>query len=426
MTVRVDKNMGVDDRMAEITICSEDKSKIIHLLQKQKDHLKTNPDKATIGADGGNIEVKVGHNIDFEITSDQYWIEILQARAYEENVITLRIKPNPKPIPRSGVVRLSGKEEESFVTISQEGAEPFLKVDKIKFILDSGKGEFFIVIESNSDYKDEISSYWVKRGRVDNGRHSYIIEANEDEHERTCNITFSANGCEDVVVSVSQSGKVVSKIDFEWVDIPAGEFMMGENSRRCKPVHKVTISRSFKMSKYLVTFEQYDKFCEETNREKPSDEGWGRGSRPVINVSWLEADAFCRWAGVRLPTEAEWEYACRAGSKTTYYWGDYVGGNYCWYEDNSEGMTHPVGLRLPNKWGLYDMSGNVWEWCRDIYGNYEANHQTDPTGPQTGNERVRRGGAWNLGGSHCTSANRRKSAPVDRYNSLGFRVCAQK
>lgn len=222
----------------------------------------------------------------------------------------------------------------------------------------------------------------------------------------------------------------------EWVSIPAGTFTMGspesEVDRSSDEIqHKVTLS-AFKMSKYAVTFEQYDLFCEAAGRSKPSDEGWGRGKRPVINVSWHDAAAFADWMGCRLPTEAEWEYACRAGTTTPFNTGNNLtsnqanyNGNYP-YNNNAKGIyrgkTMPIGSFTSNAWGLYDMHGNVWEWCSDWYGNYPNTTQTNPKGPASGSYRVLRGSSWYLDANYCRSAFRGHSSPGDRDSYIGFRL----
>ena len=212
----------------------------------------------------------------------------------------------------------------------------------------------------------------------------------------------------------------------EWVDIPAGTFMMGSSSSEVDrgsdegPQHQVTLS-GFKMSKYEVTFAQYDVFCEATDRSKPYDEGWGRGSRPVINVSWNDATAFAKWMECRLPTEAEWEYACRAGTSTPFntggcissaqanYNGDYPY-SYC-IKGSYLQKTRPVGSYAPNAWGLFDMHGNVFEWCNDWYERYSSSSQTNPVGPSSGSNRVLRGGSWGGHGRYCRSAYRISNTP---------------
>jgi len=151
--------------------------------------------------------------------------------------------------------------------------------------------------------------------------------------------------------------------------LPDGVFRMGQDDSPYgdeKPAHEVAVS-TFSIGQYPVTFEEYDKFCDATERKKPSDSGWGRETRPVINISWEDAVAYCKWLSeqtgehYRLLTEAEWEYACRATSNTRYCYGDDEQrlGEYAWYSSNAGGKTHPVGEKLPNAWQLYDMHGNV-------------------------------------------------------------------
>jgi len=167
----------------------------------------------------------------------------------------------------------------------------------------------------------------------------------------------------------------------------------------------------------------------------------GDANRPVEQVSWNDATNYCaqltareRLAGrlpagwaYRLPTEAEWEYACRAGTTNRYYYGDDTGytqlANYAWYNANSGGITHPVGGKLPNRWGLYDMAGNVWEWCSDWYDDaYPGGSVTDPQGSVSGSHRVIRGGSWPNPANYCRSAQRGLSLPAAPDNRFGFRL----
>jgi len=223
------------------------------------------------------------------------------------------------------------------------------------------------------------------------------------------------------------------------VAIPGGSFSMGcVSGKDCaddeKPVHQVTLS-PFQMSATEITFEQYD-VCVAFGgcAHAPGDEGWGRGDRPVINVSWEDAQQYIQWLNqetgkqYRLPTEAQWEYAARAGSATKYSWGNEIGSN----QANCDGcgsqwdnkQTAPVGSFAANAFGLYDMHGNVWEWCQDWYGSgyYQSSPATDPQGSSSGVLRVSRGGSWNGGPSSLRSAFRGGSSPGDRYGVLGFRL----
>ncbi len=234
--------------------------------------------------------------------------------------------------------------------------------------------------------------------------------------------------------------KVFKKPTIVWVSIPAGTFTMGSPTSEVdrssdETQHQVTLS-AFKMSKYEVTFEQYDLFCDATGRSKPDDEGWGHGNRPVINVSWDDATAFAEWMGCRLPTEAEWEYACRAGTTTPFSTGNNLttaqanyNGNYP-YNNNAKGeyrqKTMPVGSFAANAYGLFDMHGNVWEWCSDWYGDYSTSTQTNPKGPSSGSSRVLRGGSWNYEAFCCRAARRNGNSPGGRYGDIGFRLVSPK
>ena len=229
----------------------------------------------------------------------------------------------------------------------------------------------------------------------------------------------------------NEDGREIFPIIPEFVAVKGGTFQMGSNSGRIdeKPVHSVTVS-DFNISKTEVTFEQYDAFCDAIGRDKPDDEGWGRGNRPVIYVDWQDAFDYCEWMSkttgktYRLPTEAEWEYAARGGSKSKGY--TYSGGNnlyaVAWYDNNSRDKTHPVAQKQPNELGLYDMSGNVYEWCSDWYGDYSSSPQTDPQGSNSEEYRVLRGGGWLHHDSGCRVAFRLGYSPDGRYNFYGFRL----
>ena len=216
--------------------------------------------------------------------------------------------------------------------------------------------------------------------------------------------------------------------------VPPGEFMMGspdtdtDADNKEKPQHRVRITRPFYLAIHEVTQAKYERVM---GRNPSAFQG--DPTRPVEQVSWHDAVEFCRRLGetegrqYRLPTEAEWEYACRAGTTTRWHFGDDVSelDQYAWYRDNSDERTHPVGQKKPNAWGLHDMGGNVWEWCADWFDEeYYANSPTDdPAGPPSGSGPVRRGGCWIYAARGCRSAYRSGGRPPDttvRY--LGFRV----
>jgi uncharacterized protein (TIGR03437 family) len=220
-------------------------------------------------------------------------------------------------------------------------------------------------------------------------------------------------------------------LNYVWV--PAGTYTMGcsAGDTECyddeKPSHSVTISKAYWMGQTEVTVGAYKRFAQATGQTMPSgpswDSGWRQDNLPMVNVNWDDARSYCIWAGGRLPSEAEWEYAARAGTQTKYYFGNDTAllGDYAWYYSNSRSVAHPVGQKKPNAWGLYDMLGNVWEWCQDWYGSYPSQAVTDPQGPSSGAYRILRGGSW-VSNSRDTRVSIRSSyLPGDWIFIFGFR-----
>lgn len=215
----------------------------------------------------------------------------------------------------------------------------------------------------------------------------------------------------------------------EMVVIGPGKFYMGGTNNVEKPIHEVNIAYYFAIGKYQVTFDEYYQFCEATERDKPNDAGWGLGRRPVINVGWKDAVAYCCWLSeqtgkvYRLPSEAEWEFACRAGSNQNYCFSH---GNalshYAWYDYNSREQTHPVGEKSPNNWGLYDVHGNVYEWCLDCWHDDYRGAPNDGSAWDDGSSKYHplRGGSWHTPKERCTAAFRTYNP--SGYLYYGFRV----
>ncbi len=222
----------------------------------------------------------------------------------------------------------------------------------------------------------------------------------------------------------------------EFVDIPAGTFVMGspvtEHGRKDDEVqHEVTVS-SFKMSKYTITVEQFNQFCQATCRKKPFYGPYGNAKNPVTQVSWYDAKAFAEWMGCRLPTEAEWEYAARANTTTPFYTGDCLSTDQANFNGKEPYAGCEKGINLkkpiavgsfsPNNFGLYDMHGNVIEWCSDWYGEYNVNDKINPKGPEAGEIKVLRGGGFWLQADRNRSACRSGDPQGNRGAGLSFRI----
>ena len=216
----------------------------------------------------------------------------------------------------------------------------------------------------------------------------------------------------------------------ELILIPAGEFEMGspdtEEARENDegPVRRVKISKPFYIGRHEITQAQWKAVM---GYALSNSKGF---DHPAVGIRWAVAVEFCKklsereFETFRLPTEAEWEYACRAGSMTIYSFGDVSSSldQHAWFNSNSSHSTHPVGQKKPNAFGLHDMHGNVWEWCCDWYDDYLEDSTVDPTGPMDGSSRILRGGSWFCTPGPCRSANRGWNTPDIRDDDVGFRI----
>lgn len=213
----------------------------------------------------------------------------------------------------------------------------------------------------------------------------------------------------------------------EMVEIKGGIFQMGyengSNINDAAPVRTISVS-DFYMSKTPVTVAQWKYFIEKTGKKMPAEPTWGwKENHPMVNITWAEAVEYCDWLSeqtgkiVRLPTEAEWEYAADKNDNNNLI-------EMGWFQDNSPLGTQPVAQKKPNKFGLYDMMGNVWQWCRDWYNWYNKNQTKNPIGPYSGDFRIIRGGSWYNFARNCGNNIRQKSISSARFDYIGFRVAS--
>ena len=278
---------------------------------------------------------------------------------------------------------------------------------------------------------------WVTKTR------EQVVESEEREEEAAR---------QKVKENIPSSGRVFRDAPFapEMVEIPAGDFTMGSPKGEKKgyleehPQHRVTIPAPFALGKYAVTFDEFDHFVRESGYgHRPGDVGWGRGGRPVIDISWDDAVTYCGWLSketghdYRLPTEAEWEYACRAGTNTPFHFGMTITdqqANYAAdfvYGTGQMGKFHEktkkVGRFPANTLGLHDMHGNVWEWCADLYEQGAYSKQADVYPDMIGDlesygDRIVRGGSWSNKPWNVRSASRNWLDAGERRNIVGFRI----
>lgn len=256
----------------------------------------------------------------------------------------------------------------------------------------------------------------------------------------TCLFSASCREAEPprVVAPVNMETKINPSDGLSYVRIPAGQFEMGcsQKDEECrpseKPAHLVTLTRDFWIGQTEVTVGAYKQFAEATGTSIAETSGWGSmlrlkayfagNTHPVGNLDWHDAAAYCRWAGGRLPSEAEWEYAARAGSADARYGDiDEIAQTWCSFCSENPGYARPVAEKKPNAFGLYDTLGNMEEWVFDWYGEYGADPQQDPNGPVSGTGRMHRGGAWAYASTPRVSE--RSRSAYQRTMSTGVR-CA--
>ena len=361
--------------------------------------------KGTAGAQGLKLDYLSVGNYNVKAEADSYYPEEKSVEVYYNQTTQVSFSLKPKP----GAV---------FVMSTPGGAEVYLDNKK-----QSGKTPYKVNDVSTGSHRVK-----VYLGGYETAEKSVSVDA-----EKTATVSFDLVKVEvptapPTIGGGSISGdKVTGPLSgMTFVKIPGGSFQMGSNDGDSneKPVHKVTI-RPF----YMMTTEVTQGMWKKVMGNNPSN--FKGDNLPVERVSWNDCQAFLKklnskYPGktYRLPTEAEWEYACRAGTTTKYYSGnrDSDLGRVGWYRGNAGSKTHPVGQKSPNSWGLYDMHGNVYEWCSDWYGDYPSGSMTDPQGPSSGKYRVLRGGSWSSGAYYCRSAIRYYSPPSSTYNIYGFRI----
>lgn len=460
LTVNVTENTSTSSRSATITISSTDAGSVkINVTQAAANSdLLLNKNNLSFTATGGSDSFTITSNVNWTITSDQTWCTVSTSSGSKNGTITVNVSENNSIDSRSASITVKAGDQSQSITVTQAGASPTLQLNKSSMAFESSNGENTFTISSNTCWSITSDKTWCTLSSSSGSNDATVtvyVSENTSTSSRSATITVESatitrtlavtqNGATPVTPPSSQDRSfTVGGVTFKMIVVEGGTFTMGGTSEQGsdaydseKPTHSVTLS-SYSIGETEVT----QALWQAVMGSNPSHSHFSGSNKPVESVSWNDCQDFIRRLNAltgenfRLPTEAEWEFAARGGNKSCGY--KYAGSNnidnVAWYWDNipsqSSGSagygTHNVATKSPNELGLYDMSGNVWEWCQDWYGSYSSGSQTNPTGPSSGSLRVRRGGSWDGSAGLCRVSYRFRYAPDVRNYILGLRLALQ-
>ncbi len=407
--------------------------------------------------EGGEITVELMTNINYDVripSSASSWIHRVETRALRTDRLHFSVSENRGRDVREALVVVKDRNSKLSDTLRVCQYGKGLIVSQQKYFVPRAGKTISVEVKGGIEYGVTIPSAfqsWIASAGgtssslsdVTPKTYRFAVSELEGNEEREGYIVFSGNSLTDTVY-IYQGGdftETIKGMSFDMVYVEGGTFQMGATSEQGRdyysdeiPVHSVTLS-DYYIGKFEVTQGLWEKVMGTTIHEQRIKAGYsstnGVGSDyPMYYVNWEEAQEFCTRLGqltgknYALPTEAQWEYAARGGVKSRgyKYSGSNTIGNVAWYSDNSSSSTHPVATKQPNELGLYDMSGNVWEWCSDWDGYYSSESQSNPTGPSTGSRRVLRGGSWGYYAGGCRVSYRIGNYPSYRNFNYGFRV----
>ena len=407
-------------------------------------------------AESGSKAFNIKSNTSWTVSSDQTWCSVSPSSGSNNGSVKVKVSENTQISARTATITVKTDAGTRTVSVTQNGAsgQVSLSVSTMEFAAGSG-GRIFS-IKSNTTWAVSSDKNWCSVSPTSgsgDGSVTVSVDENTSTSSRTATITVESatikrtlavtqNGVTPTPTPASQDRSfTVGGVTFKMIAVEGGTFTMGATSEQGsdaydneKPTHSVTLS-SYSIGETEVT----QALWQAVMGSNPSY--FSGSNKPVEEVSWDDCQDFIRKLNAltgenfRLPTEAEWEYAARGGNKSRGY--KYAGsntlGNVAWYRDNipsqSSGSagygTQVVATKSPNELGLYDMSGNVFEWCQDWYGSYSSGNQTNPTGPSSGSERVFRGGGWYLNAWGCRVSYRSDDTPDGRNSLIGLRLALQ-
>ena len=443
VTLTAAENTSTGSRTATLTVKSGELMKSLNVSQSAANpKMSLDASSMEFASSSGSKSIKITSNTTWTVSSDQAWCSVSPTSGSNDGSVTVKVEENTSTAERIATITVKSDAGDKTVSVTQSGVAAMLTLDASSLEFTSGSGSKIFKISSNTTWALSSDKNWCSINPTfgnGDGSVTVTVDENTSTSSRTATITI---GSETITraISVIQSGMTppslqnqtftVGRVTFKMIAVEGGTFTMGATYEQGNdytkdelPVHTVTLS-SYSIGETEVT----QALWEAVMGSNPSY--FSGSNRPVENVSWEDCQNFIKklnsktGESFRLPTEAEWEYAARGGNKCRGY--KYAGSNtideVAWYGENSNSMTHNVAQKSPNELGLYDMSGNVWEWCQDRYGTYSNSSQTNPTGSATGSQYVTRGGGWHDGTRHSRVSGRAPSTPAYHEESLGLRL----
>ena len=404
-------------------------------------------------ADASTQTVAITTNSGYGISVDQTWLTV--ERAADNQTLTVSVQANTTSTTRNATITINASGKSQTINVSQSGLS--LYVSRSTLTLAANASSDTIKVTASGNYSYSSSASWLTITQSsDKTTLTVSAEANTGTSERTATITLTLGSLtqtisvtqqaaantydEERTFTVTGNGKTVT---FKMIKVEGGTFQMGRAGSEDveTPVHSVTLTKTYYMCETELTQALWYAIMglsPTSDGSRQWDSTYGLGDNyPAYYISYEDCPSFLSALNSKLssqlgngeqfrfPTEAEWEFAAKGGNKSKGYTysGSNTIGDVAWYESNSNSTTHPVKTKSPNELGLYDMSGNVDEWCYDWYDDYSSSAQTDPTGFYWGSYRVLRGGSWPDIAGYCRVAFRSNNTPRFRYNDYGFRLC---
>lgn len=464
VTVSVKQNSETKSRTATITISSTDAGSVkVSITQAAANSdLQLDKNNLSFTSTGGSDSFTITSNVNWTITSDQIWCTVSTSSGSKNGTITVYVSENNSIDSRSASITVKAGDMSQTIAVTQAGTNVILQVRESSMSFNSSGGSDTFAIYSNTSWTISSNRSWCTVGSLSGSGNVTVtvrVSENTSTDSRTATITVRADNVSQTI-AVNQAGATpvdqdirtftANGVSFKMIRVDGGTFTMGATSEQGSdadsaesPTHRVTLS-----TYYIGETEVTQALWQAVMGQKPTNDGsqWnstdGRGNNyPAYYISWSDCQEFIRKLNTltgqsfRLPTEAEWEFAARGGNESQgyKYSGSNTLSNVAWYRDNSYALgesspdygTHNVATKSPNELGLYDMSGNVWEWCQDWYGSYSSSSQTNPTGPSSGAFRMYRGGDWANHARLCRVSSRSSFWPDRRSPQLGLRLALQ-